>query len=262
MTIPFRATDALDAAIWARAAYGDVPLPDGYQYGVNAQMIDLMPKVDVQVLVARGNGKLVIAPRGTKDIRGWMVDASVGFHTYLPAICKGVKMHSGFYGTVDAVWPMLIPTVRQAVKDGLKIYIPCHSKGAGEGCILTLRLAVEESIFTTERISFGEPRSLNRAGARVYDSLGIPTYRMIDEGDGVCRIPLMLGLYRHVQTSAFIDAWLNIDLGEPWWAHWPSDTASAIRELMRFKLGVAYDHGMDIYIQRLSAIVQAQGLKA
>lgn len=259
MTSNFSLSEALIGAIWAQAAYGEVSLPVGYTLGVNSELRDFRPADDVQVLVARGNGRLVISFRGTVDMRGWLVDAEVKLRDY-PEAGKGVKVHTGFWSTVKAVMGWLAPIVENAVKDGLKICIYGHSKGAAEAMVCAARLAWEWKIKAAVLYTFGQPRVFNHAGANAFNALGIPTWRVVDEDDSVTRIPLLLGLYRHAGRTAFIDHWLNIELDEPWYAHLPSDIECAVEELFHRQDFLSRDHNVSLYVQRLTTIQQAQGV--
>lgn len=256
MTQNFSLSEALTGAIWAQAAYGSTPLPEGYSI-VDAQIKDFHPTADVQVLVARGDGRLTIAFRGTVDMRGWIIDAAVKQRPY-PEAGAGVKVHFGFWSTVDVALNWLVPIVQGAVKDGLQVFIYGHSKGAAESLVCAGRLAWEFNIKATVVYNYGCPRVFNRAGAEAYNALGIPTWRVVDEDDTVTRIPFLLGAYRHAGRSAFIDHWLNIALDEPWYAHLPSDIECAIEEVFKKKDVFSHDHNIGLYVQRLTAIKKAQ----
>ncbi len=253
----FSVAEALSGALWCRAAYGETPLPDGYTLGVNAEVKDFRPAADVQVLAARGNGRLVVAFRGTADVHGWLLDARVKLHPYGFGI-YGIKVHSGFFSTVDAALNWLVPIVQAAAKDGLKVFIYGHSKGAAESMVCAFRLATEFSVRASAVYNYGCPRVFNRAGADAYNALGVPTFRVVNEDDTVTRIPFLLGLYRHAGRSAFIDHWLNIEVDEPWYAHLPSDVECAVEELFHRQCVLDHDHNIELYIQRLTAIRQAQ----
>ena len=248
----FQISRALRFAQYAKQAYSDGP-------GV----INLMPRRDVQCAVIREPKKVIFAFRGTTDLPGWLIDADIRFRRYRPAAHwfeRGTKIHEGFYIDVDMIWPELAPIAAQAAIDGYGIDVTGHSKGGGEALPFAYRLAKERHILVNQVITFGGPRVFNRAGAEEYDSLGIPTLRVIDEDDLVCRIPWRLGLYRHVGTSAFIDAWGNIALNEPWYAHVPSDVTAIISE-WRSHHGIApaTDHAIDRYIARLEKAVLVFG---
>ena len=234
-------TAALRAAELSKLAYGKNTLPGG------CVMIDLLPAADIQCMVATEPGKTTFAFRGTDDIKGWMTDASIAFHD----LGNGVKVHSGFWGTVDAVWPLLWPMVSDAVEAGSKIYTTGHSKGAAESRLFTLRLAMK-GVMVTESITFGEPRSLNKGAADLYNSFNIPTYRIVNSNDLVCRVPWRLGLYKHVGRSVFIDRWDQITFDETWYAHLGSDVAEAIRQAFKFKNAATYDHLLALYIDALT----------
>ncbi len=263
--IRFRITDAIEGAIYSWFAYGQpITLDTGRttldeycaKIGATYEWVTGRPKTEVDCLVVYLKDRVVFAFRGTCDIRGWLVDANIKFRR----LHGKVMAHAGFYGTVDAIWLKsqdhhgLLDIALAAFARGLRIYVYGHSKGGAESCQFTGRLADEGHIFATQRISFGEPRSWNHAGAAEYNAFDIPTFRVMDADDVVCRIPFRLGLFRHVGISVFIDAWLNIAIGEPWFAHIISDIYAAIKELLRRKVAIIDDHGMAIYYDRLKTI--------
>jgi hypothetical protein len=232
---------ASDAVHLSKMAYGKDSLPLGYA------IIDMLPVRDVQCLTAPEANVLTFAFRGTDDMRGWMVDAAIKFKD----LGNGVKVHTGFWEDVDAIWAKLRPLAEAFAKTGGSIVTTGHSKGAAECRLFTYRLAKELNIKVKQSISFGEPRSLNRGAAKAYNKLNVPTYRIVDANDIVCRLPWRLGLYQHVGRSAFIDKWGNITFDEPWYAHLASDTAEIIKEFFRRENAPFYDHGIDRYIAAL-----------
>jgi hypothetical protein len=194
-------------------------------------------------------------------LRGWVQDARVKFKS----LGGAVKAHTGFYSTVDAIWPHLLPFCEAAAKAGIPIYDTGHSKGAGESCQFVYRLATEAGIKVTARYSFGEPKSFNRAGQLAYARLGIPTWRVIDEADVVCRIPLIGSIfppefYWHVGQTAFFDAFGQMAQNEPPYAHLESDLIGWVKEALRFKLAVIADHPCQLYVDRLQAYKEQFGL--
>lgn len=247
MSEPFSITEAITAARWSKMAYDHGPMFRGSYPSTTFNFIDLMPQTDVQCLVVTEPSRVTFAFRGTADLRAWLVDAQIGLSPY--RFRPGVKMHAGFKSNVEAILPRLAPIAQAAQKAGKDIYVTGHSLGGAEGCIFTYRLGIELAIKVKARYSFGEPRSLNRAGSRDYETLCVPTWRVLDEDDLVCRIPWRFGLYRHVGQTAFMDKWGNLAENEPWYAHLPSDLAAVCAS---YKSPLS-DHGIDKYITRLTA---------
>lgn len=257
MSDNFNIDRAIVVANWCKAAYWIEPFlstPD-----CHVQMLDLRPKTDVQCLVVREPTRLTFAFRGTVDMQGWLNDSKIAFHTYGQAR-PGVKMHTGFHGTVAAIWDTLWPIAAAAHEAGLPIYGTGHSKGAGEILDFVYRLAVEKRITAKEVITFGGPRVFNRAGSRDYETLLIPTWRILDEDDMVARIPWRFGLYKHVGQSAFFDGWGNMEENSPWYSHLASDIYVLIKEAKIRQDALTYDHGIDKYIPRMVAWKAQMGL--
>lgn|GEM_PF-7115408 len=232
--------DAVRCGAWSKLAYSDGPFPLGWK------LVNMLPSADVQCLVIPSPVCTVFAFRGTDDISKWIMDAKVAFFN---TGRNGEKCHLGFHEAVAAIAPVLDPIAAQST---LPIIVTGHSAGAAMARQYVRRLALG-GVMAAHSITFGEPRSFNRVGAKIYDALGIPTWRVIDEDDIVCRIPWRFGLYRHTGNSAFFDFWGNVAINEPWYAHVPSDISAAVAE-WRAKRGVAFisDHPMDRYIDRLA----------
>jgi hypothetical protein len=249
---PFNIDRAITAAHWAGMAYGKEPL------AANCQMVIGDSPSDVQCLVVDEPDRLTFAFRGTFDNRGWLQDSKIAFRDY-----RGIKMHTGFFEDVDAVWKQLSGRAISASALAKKpVYITGHSKGAGECLVLAYRLASEWKIIAKEIFTFGGPRVFNRAGSRAYEKLLIPTWRVIDKADIVCRIPYGIGIglsfpfmdfYRHVGQTAYFDGYNQLRQNEPAYENLESDFTEIVRELLHRQDALRRDHGMQLYIDTLAS---------
>jgi len=239
--------DAIQFASWSKLAYGNDSLPIGPKY-VWLDGLKSNPSVDVQVLVIiKENDRIIFSGRGTHDIREFFLDANIKFKKVDND--GGVKVHTGFYNGVNSIWLQFLKVVDE--NPNLPVYTTGHSLGAALARQITYRLATEKNILVKESITFGEPRSFNHKGKISYEKFLIPTWRIMDENDIVCRVPWRLGMYKHVGNSIFYDAWGNMAENEPWFAHLPSDMYGIIKEALHKKDALIYDHNIDLYIERL-----------
>lgn len=267
----FHIQEAITAAIWAQAAYCKTPLPTGFTLiseppggffvEGECQLIDLLPVADVQCLVIREPDRVTFAFRGTDDNRGWMKDAEIEFHRY--ALPGGflIGIHSGFFSTVDAIFSKLSAIATQSKSAGRSIFVTGHSKGAAECAVFACRLFWEVGIRAEPIYDFGQPRVFNREGAAAFERTGLTLWRVIDEADVVCRIPLatmssrapFLEWYYSVGQTAFFDRWGNLEENEPSFAHIISDIACIVSEAKRHQMALVNDHSVALYIDRLNA---------
>lgn len=242
----FNLQETINFANYSKLAYGKTQISSDLKFEWIDGLKNLKP-VDIQCLVIYETDKTIFSFRGTDDFRKWMIDASVKFKH----LNNKIKVHTGFYNSVDSIYAELL----KIAKNSKKIHTTGHSKGGGEARQFTYRLATENNILVKSSITFGEPRSFNRRGSNHYNSLNIPTTRFIDQEDIVCRIPWLLGTYKHVKDEIFIDQWQNLLLNEPFYAHIPSDLTGIIKELIRRKFAIIDDHAIDIYIKELNDIL-------
>ena len=215
-------------------------------------------------------------------------------------IQNSIGIHEGFYSTVQAVFARLAALAASSIAAGKKVFVTGHSKGAAECVVFAARLLWERNIRVETIYNFGMPRVFSRAGAAAFNA-GFSTgahrgnreaeeppegrtlnsessvssvsscknsdpldlWRVIDEADVVCRIPLatidlwewpFIEFYYSVGQTAFLDRWGNLVKNEPAFAHIPSDIACIISEASRRQLALVNDHGMDKYIARLKSL--------
>jgi len=279
MSTPFNITYSIQSSISAAFAYGKPVLLEGKlvtldefcaKVGLIYEWISGRPAVEVDCLVLHESKVVIFAFRGTSDLAGWMKDAEIAFQKYKLPNGKVIGIHSGFYSTVDAVFLRLAEIAVKAIAEGKKVYVDGHSKAAGEGVIFAGRLFWERGIKVEPMYVPGCPRTFNRAGQIAFEKIGLTLWRVLDEADVVCRIPLaslswswgvrFLQFYFAVGQTAFFNKWGNLAENEPAFAHIPSDIACIISEAMRHKIALTNDHGIGLYIQRQIAYKEMMGL--
>ncbi len=196
-----RTRDAVCAEM-ARLAYGDFgsvlrPALARAGFDLAAEPFD---RTGTQAFLAAGPDYAVLAFRGSDDVRAWAVNLSVRPVAW---VGRG-RVHEGFAGALQAVWPKIETAVRAL---DLPLLITGHSQGGALAALAAARLS------GVRLVTFGCPKV---GDAAFCASVG-PATRYVNNMDVVCRLPLgvlpMLDVYAHVGDLRFIDA--SGDVGEP-----------------------------------------------
>jgi triacylglycerol lipase len=117
------------------------------------------------------------------------------------------EVHKGFLSAVELIWPEIISHLQEADPDRKKrLFVGGHSLGAGMSQVASAKLASPENDRSPEAVyNFGCPRALDSVGARIYnDQLGSRTYRVVNNNDIVCRVPLKVMGFSHVGQLKYL----------------------------------------------------------
>lgn len=142
----------------------------------------------------------ILVFRGTEqDVRDFLVDLEVGG---LPLAQEGEFIHRGFARAFDSVWPAIAHVLKTL---DCPVWVTGHSLGAA-----LATLAVANFPFAA-CYTFGSPRVGNQVFVdRLQDR---PVFRVVDDEDVVCKVPIESMGFRHVgqehvlQGPAFRIAW-------------------------------------------------------
>lgn len=147
--------EPMDAALtWLSGPFPYAEGPDN----IDAVLIGEIENVD-----SNGTNGLVIAFRGTEapstdhwdGLLDWLNDLLTSPTD--PGHSIAGKVHSGFWDSLDNLWDHVKDAAKDAVQDGLPIYITGHSKGAGIAPLAAARLAAEEGINAAGVYIFAPP---------------------------------------------------------------------------------------------------------
>jgi triacylglycerol lipase len=168
----------------------------------NGQLIIDNEATDTRVVVCQNERELVVAFRGTADLRNWLTDLDARFRGDF-----GCRVHAGFSAALDGVQGRLLAAIAGTTK---RIWITGHSLGGALAMLWAWRIAnlkfqISKSLAGV--YTFGQPR-VGDAGFRdCYDGLlKERTFRVVDGEDFITRIPWLLGAYRHCGTEVFYDS--------------------------------------------------------
>jgi triacylglycerol lipase len=196
---------------------------------------------DTVVGLYRLDGAVLVAFRGTADLRNWLTDLDC-FRT-LPRWAEGGEVHLGFCNAIDQIWDDLIDSIHA----GDRLIFTGHSLGGALAMLAAFRLRGQvEAVYT-----FGQPRVGNKAFALFYDAaLRDRTFRVVHAADIVPRVPWLLGTYRHAGHEVYFAREREKFLMDPSLLEkLPDDLRIAGREVRRGHLALLADHHVDNYVK-------------
>lgn len=194
---------------------------------------------------------LVIAYRGTANLRDWITDANV------KRISIGAGgVHRGFQEAFQST-VMEVAKMLQTGCGILPIFVTGHSLGGAQAvlCARSLQLTGHD----VRCYTFGQPRVGDSAFARDCDRvLSGRHFRIINGEDVVARIPAWLAGFRHSGERCLLNSFGSLDINPPWWTMGISDAWGLFREWLRSPAALAVDvftdHHMEGYITQLDLI--------
>ncbi len=251
---------------WPRRQSPTQPKPDALTLDLttqsfslaNAQVCaqacrDVYALADIQspgahVSIADLGNCLLIAFRGTADIRDWMTDVDAQ-----RANIKGGAVHKGFWASVSTVFADILAEVDKNLKP---LVITGHSLGGAQAAVAAWRFD-SMGVKVAAIYTLGQPRWCEPSLANDIDKKrDYPYFRVTNGADIVPWIPWLLGRYRHCGMEIFMP---EIDL--PYVVGLETDPAiltklisngpELYREWRRGKLAMLADHSIDAYIRRL-----------
>jgi len=155
-------------------------------------------------MVCSDENNVFLIFRGTEPTawNQWATDAL----TTRTAFCIG-EAHKGFLSAVDLIWPQIVACLQQVdPKRHKPLFVGGHSLGAGMSQIASARLAfTEENRPPAAIYNFGCPRALSSDGAKIYNErLGLTTFRVVNNNDIVCNLPLKIMGFSHVGQLKYL----------------------------------------------------------
>ena len=141
-------------------------------------------KEDTQLFVAQSPNAIVVAFRGTEEIKDWLTNPDSVFLN----IPLG-EVHRGFYEALQVVWPNIDLTIKTYQDNAQKIWFTGHSLG-GALAMLAVSMFLDKPESVGGLYTFGQPRVGDKAFAKNFDAkLKSKTYRFVNNNDIVPRVP-------------------------------------------------------------------------
>jgi triacylglycerol lipase len=205
------------------------------------------PDTDTQAFLVKTREYAVLAFRGT-EIRKRQ-DVKTDIAASMVSIIEG-RVHTGFIDAYKSIEPQIEASIKK-VKD-LPLYITGHSLGAALATIATQYL--ERNHVIRDQIAacytFGSPRVGNNQFDQEFKSA---IYRVVNTADIVTVIPLLAMGYIHIGDVRFLETSTgNVKRAIPIIPR----TIFFLAGIIRLFGPWVYDHGIDRYREKLSAIAR------
>ena len=166
------------------------PLSDATRIRIGAASALKIEKPAAHVLIYDFGDCLVIACRGTADIRDVITDVDVARENI-----QGTDIHRGFYRSTDSVVKDVFSAITDAA--GKPVIITGHSLGGSQAAILAERLRYL-GVTVNAVYTFGKPRVGCKAWALDYNAKNpFPSFRVTNSTDPVPWLPWAGRAYYH-----------------------------------------------------------------
>lgn len=194
-----------------------------------------------QAYLLKGVDSHVLSFRGTEVTEKSDVLADLTSGKNIEA-CGG-KVHVGFKGEVNKVWP----AIERAVTGIDTVYVTGHSLGAAMATIAASRMQDKVEAL----ITFGSPRAGNQ---EFVNSLAVTHYRVQNNCDDVTKVPLRLMGFVHHGTHKYMNYYGEFRDLTPW---------QRVKDMIRSRLKArakgqkfigVFDHMMSNYIAKLEKL--------
>jgi predicted lipase len=213
------------------------------------------PATDTQVLVIEQADGVIIAFRGTSNVRDFVTDAKF-FRALLLQQSNGdrCEVHTGFLSAYESIIADLTAHLREIVVSNRPVIVTGHSLGGALAILAALELK-RHGFNITQVYTFGQPRVGNKAFAAMYNAvLKDSTFALVNEGDPVPLLPPLLNGYRDCGTEIFlrksggtlIDPFIGFELFV--------DIFGAIQSWRNYRLGLLPNHFLNTYKSRIQLL--------
>jgi len=190
-----------------------------------------------------GGGDLLVAFRGTADIRNWLTDLDVAF-----AYTEFGRVHKGFTDALDSVWWRV--KQRLAPHIGKRWWFTGHSSGGALALLAARRLADVGEVCGV--YTFGQPRVGDRAFAVGCDAaLRQKHFRVVRGADIVPHVPYLLGSYRHSGHDMFFPDGGDCREDAPLWWQARGEVAAIVRKMTTHRFAPIEEHFVVNYVAML-----------
>lgn len=210
----------------------------------NIYQYELLENDNAQCYVvwSKQNKEIYIAWRGTEPGEWKDVVADLKFRK---VIGHQGKVHRGFKGYVDKVFPKVENLINDIVKRNkdiwYDIYVTGHSLGGASALICTNRLEENLGYVIKSCYTFGGPRALGWGGRKWVKT---PVWRVRNNNDIVTKVPFWIFGYTHVGKMCYIDTEKKLHIGHTKWKvlfwNWIKGHLSRLGDSVR-------DHSVDDY---------------
>lgn len=246
----FSIRNAYALALCSQLAYErpDVIQQKMLEQGFRSEFISSgLKEHDTQLFVGHSGSVIVIAFRGTTNIRDWMTDAQIKF----VKVSHG-KIHHGFNDALDSVWDELIKTLERTHVYAQSLWITGHSLGGALAALAAARLALDMHKPINGIYTYGQPRVGDRQFAREVDNELKPRYfRFVNNNDIVTRIPTRLGTYAHQGSVRFFDTAGALHEDVSYWYSFLESIKGSMEDKLNLMPSCAENHFIARYVENI-----------
>lgn len=200
---------------------------------------------ETQCLVMGNAAAVVVAFRGTEPakLQDWMSDLD----TRQVAGPFG-QVHDGFWRALSYVWDELTACVAEYQDQGQSLWVTGHSLGAALATLACARWR-EADKPVHGLYTFGSPRVGDRVFERTFDQdFGARTFRFVNNGDLVTRVPPRALGFSHVGTFAYFDDQGRLQTDPGWWDRFLNRVQADVADLGKLGLADIKEHSMERYL--------------
>jgi pimeloyl-ACP methyl ester carboxylesterase len=206
---------------------------------------------DTHVRITRTEMDLIVAFRGTTDVRNWLTDLDCAWD-----LEDGCRIHRGFARALNSVQSQISAEIFASLREGRRIWLAGHSLGGALAMLYAWRFFNAHHELPFAGIyTLGQPRVGNCVFRDMYDYSGLKsrTFRIVHADDVIPRIPWLLGIYRHAGHEVFVSGArsqapvFRMDPSSRFKV--PFDVGNVWRELRSGKLALLADHHVDTYLE-------------
>lgn len=245
ITVRYQGENAVALANAALVAYTDAGHCTATAGTWGFSRVRLIDRRETQCLVLGSDTAVVVAFRGTEPakLKDWMTDIDT-----LPVPGPFGRVHDGFWRALAHVWEELGSRVAEFQDQGQSLWITGHSLGAALATLACARWrAADKPVHGL--YTFGSPRVGDREFARIFDQdFAARTFRFVDNGDLVTRVPPRALGFSHVGTLAYFDDHGKLQSDPGWWDTFLNRVQTDIDDLGRPGLADIKDHSMARYV--------------
>lgn len=209
----------------------------------SAQVVEC-PATDTTAVIFRTTTDLIVAFRGTADIRNWLTDFDF---PKLPLYWAAGKVHRGFNDALDSIAEKLDEAINPV--DPCRLWVTGHSLGGALAMLFALRLMVRRRMKVAGVYTFGQPRVGNLAFSLGYNAiLKERTFRVVHDDDIVPRLPWLFG-YCHAGHEVFYSASSPsiAVIDRPFWSRLPVELRGMAQGLFHGQFVPLTDHSIRRY---------------
>lgn len=250
MSTKYSIKNAYALALCSELAYGsEKKISEALSgYGFSVRFIE---RRDTQAFIAYNESAVVLAFRGTTNIRDWMTNSDISLISFGQS---AGKVHSGFLHALYLVWDDILQVINSVQNNAQPFWITGHSLGGALATLAAARFAFELDKPIRGVYTFGQPRTVDREFGRVFDTeLKSRFFRFVNNHDIVTRVPTREMNYSHVGSLRFIDSDGDIHDDTSWWQEFLESVKGTFNQQLDLIPSNLENHKISLYVKKIKS---------